>query len=276
MVICSLSCNSALSVLLTLGVSLYGTILAPQLVMGPGCNAFEGIASSAYRDFTWEKEPKRSVKAAMLRVTVKARSMVCEAMVNGLIWLLETLYRVAKIAFRALKIPIRWATNSMNHWCSSENQSLTNPRSFPDLGVGTPAAKTTVEAPRCEISGGLKTEDKEVCRNDIELAKEQVAQEQAMIDKGIAKGSDASDLGATDCWAGIDISSMRSIGGSEEVEVDVALMMAEDDDNQISADGSVGGGAISPAPHSTTLRKRKTALDTMDDPLMFMCLHQKT
>ena len=47
----SLSLNRAFSALLTLMVLLHGTLLAPQLVMGPECNAFEGIASSAHRDF---------------------------------------------------------------------------------------------------------------------------------------------------------------------------------------------------------------------------------
>ena len=92
-------------------------------------------------------------------------------------------------------------------------------RSFPDLGVGTPAARTTVEASRCELSGGLKTEKKEPCRNEFLQEIDMSAQERARIVKGIANGSDASDLGATDCWACIDISSMRSIGGSKEVEV---------------------------------------------------------
>ena len=64
----SLSLNSALSVLLTLMVFLHGTLLAPQLVMGPECNAFEGIASSAHRDFTWEKDHRWSVKAVTKQV----------------------------------------------------------------------------------------------------------------------------------------------------------------------------------------------------------------
>ena len=220
MVICSLSCNSALSVLLTLGVSLYGTILAPQLVMGPGCNAFEGIASSAYRDFTWEKEPKRSVKAAMLRVTVKARSMVCEAMVNGLIWLLETLYRVAKIAFRALKIPIRWATNSMNHWCSSENQSLTNPRSFPDLGVGTPASDQVVGAAGCERNTGLEAEEIKTCKNKIPADATMSAPLRVPIGDETAKQPGRSGLGNTDCWATIDIENTESVDGSLRQKID--------------------------------------------------------
>ena len=215
--------------------------------MGPECNAFEGIASSGFRAFCVERKPKRSVQAAMIKHAAEARRELLRGALNGSIWVLGAPVRLTKSALRVLTSPIRLVVNEAIAQITRRDTGSNDARSFPDLGVGTPAAKTTVEAPRCEISGGLKTEDKEVCRNDIELAKEQVAQEQAIIDKGIANGSDASDLGATDCWAGIDISSMRSIGGSKEVEVDVALMMAEDDDSQISADESVGGGADLPS-----------------------------
>ena len=116
-------------------------------------------------------------------------------------------------------------------------------RSSPDLGIETPEIETTEEASRCELGGGLKTEKNEPCRNELLQVQDLYAQERARTEKKTANGSDASGPGANDRSTGIEISSMRSIGGSKEVNVDVALMMAEEDYSQSSADGSVGGGA---------------------------------
>ena len=62
------SLNISFSALITLMVLLHGTLLAPQLVMAPECNAFEGNASSAHRDFTLGKDHRWSAKAVTKQV----------------------------------------------------------------------------------------------------------------------------------------------------------------------------------------------------------------
>ena len=89
----------------------------------------------------------------------------------------------------------------------------------------------------------MKTEKNEACRNVLLQVQDLDAQELARINKETTNGSYASDPGTNDCRVGIEISSMRSIGGSNEENVDVALMMAEDD-NQSSAEGGVGMEAV--------------------------------
>jgi hypothetical protein len=215
--------------LLALCVFSHGTLLAPQVVMGPEGNAFEGIASSGFRAFCVERKPKRSVMASMIKHSAEMRRELLRGALNGSIWALGAPVRLTKSALRVLTSPIRLVANEVIAQITRRDTGSNDARSFPDLGVGTPATETIVEASRCELSGGLKTEKNEPCRNELLQEQDLCAPKRARIDKGIANGSDASDPGANDCWAGIDISSMRSIGGSKEVEVDVALMMAEED-----------------------------------------------
>ena len=92
----------------------------------------------------------------------------------------------------------------------------------------------------------MKTEKNEACRNVLLQVQDLDAQELARINKETTNGSYASDPGTNDCRVGIEISSMRSIGGSNEENFEVALMVAEDD-NQSSADGSAG---MEPDPSS--------------------------
>ena len=98
----SLSLNKALSALLTLIVLLHGTLLAPQLVMGPECNAFEGIASSSHRDFTWGKDHRWSAKAVTKQVMADGGKLMFRGIMNGVLWPCMTPFIVAEIAFRAL------------------------------------------------------------------------------------------------------------------------------------------------------------------------------
>ena len=74
-----------------------------------------------------------------------AVTMMFKATINGLMWLCMTPFIVAKMAFGALMIPIRWVVNSMNHWYSSEDQCLRRPISFTDHGVGTPVPDQVVD-----------------------------------------------------------------------------------------------------------------------------------
>ena len=156
-----------LGVLLTLNVFLYGTILAPQQVMGPECNAFEGIASSGFRAISTEKQPKRSVQAAMLQTAVEVKRRALVAALDGLIWLLGAPWRPTKSAIRVLTAPIRLVARITFTRLEREDTGSQEIRSFPDLGVGTLATETTVEALGCELGGGLKADKIETYRNSL-------------------------------------------------------------------------------------------------------------
>ena len=144
-----------LRVLLTLNVFLHGTILAPQVVMGPECNAFEGIASSGFRAISMEKQPKRSVQAAMLRTAVEVKRRTLMAALDGLIWLLGAPWRLTKSTIRVLTAPIRLVARTMFTRLKREDTDSRETRSFPDFGVWAPATETTVEASGSELDGGL-------------------------------------------------------------------------------------------------------------------------
>ena len=237
----SLSLNRAFSALLTLMVLLHGTLLAPQLVMGPECNAFEGIASSAHRDFTWEKDHRWSAKAVTKQVMADGGKLMFRGIMNGVLWLCMTPFIVAKIAFRALKIPIGWVSNSMNHWCSSEDKCLRGPMVFSDHGVGTPAPDQAVEAAGCKRNAGIKTDELKGCREELSADVANSAQEAVPIEGEIAREAGESNLGNIDCWAAIDTANMKSLDGSLRQMLDTALMMAEVDDGASSSNGSQGG-----------------------------------
>ena len=93
--------------LLALCVFSHGTLLAPQVVMGPEDNAFEGIASSGFRVFCVEKKPKRSVMASMIKHSAEMRRELLRGALNGSIWALGAPVRLTKSALRVLTSPIR-------------------------------------------------------------------------------------------------------------------------------------------------------------------------
>ena len=183
----SLSLNRAFSALPTLMALLHGTLLAPQLVAGPECNAFEGIASSAHRGFTWEKDHRWSVKAVTKQVMADGGKPMFRFVMNGVLWLCTTPFIVAKMAFRALKIPIGWVSNSINHWCSSENKCLRGTMAFSDHGVETPTPDQAVEAAGCKRNAGSKTDEFKECREELSADVANSAQEAVPIEGEIAR-----------------------------------------------------------------------------------------
>ena len=221
-------------------VLLHGTLLAPQLVMGPGCNAFEGIASSARRDFTWEKDHRWSVKVVARHVMADGEKAMFRGIMNGVLWLCMTPFIVAKIAFRALKIPIGWVSNSMNHWCSGEDKCLRGSMVFSDRGVGATAPDQAVEAAGCKRNAGIKTDELKGCREELSAGVANSAQEAVPIEGEIAREAGEPNLGNIDCWAAIYTANVKSLDGSLRQMLDTALMMAEVDDGASSNDGSQG------------------------------------
>ena len=237
-----------LTVLLTLCVFLHGTLLAPQLVMGPECNAFEGIASSGFREFSWEKEPTKKAQAALKRVAAKARSMMLTTMFYGLIWLPMAPFKVAKIALTMLMMPLKMVWKTMRREGSVKNNSSTGTRSSPDLGAGTPATGPVEEAAEYEPMDVLKTENCNDCRNAIKEKMKDSGPERLATEEKTAKQPGASGLGVNDCWAGIDTENMRVIDGSLKQELDSAFMVAEVEDDEIDLDGSQGEESGPPDP----------------------------
>jgi hypothetical protein len=151
-----------------------------------------------------------------------------------------TPFIVAKIAFRALKIPIGWVSNSMNHWCSSEDKCLRGPMVFSDLGIGTPAPDQAVGVAGCKRNAGIKTDEFKECREELSADVANSAQEAVPIEGGIAREAGESNIGNIDCWAAIGTANMKSLDGSLRQMLDTALMMAEVDDGASSNDGSRG------------------------------------
>ena len=134
--LCNRAYNNPLA-LLALCVFTHGTLLAPQVVMGPECNAFEGIASSGFRAFCVERKPKRSVQAAMIKHAAEARRELLRGALNGSIWVLGAPVRLTKSALRVLTSPIRLVVNEAIAQITRRDTGSNDARSFPDLGVGT-------------------------------------------------------------------------------------------------------------------------------------------
>ena len=232
-------------VMLTACVFLYGIHLTDQLVMGPVQQDFEGIASSFQQPSPQEKKPTRKVLEAMQQAAAKWRTWWILGALGGALWAPRTAYRSVEGLGNVMMKPIRWYLQPSENVELRVHTGPQGPVRFTDLGVGTPATETKVEAPGGEPSGGLEAEMTDKVQQDL-LQKTQIAIAKAIDDKTNNKYPTDTQPMHNDCWEGIDTTSMRTRDGPAEHDLDVALMVADSSDAE-SADGSIGIGPDLPS-----------------------------
>ena len=213
--------------------------------MGPVQQDFEGIASSFQPPTPQEKKPKRKVLAAMQQTAAKWRTWWILGALDGALWAPRTAYRCVEGLGNVMMKPIRWYQQPSENVELRVHTGPQGPVRFTDLGVGTPTTETKVEAPGGEPSGGLEAEMTDKVQQDL-LQKTQIAIAKAIDNKTNNKYPTDTKPMHNDCWEGIDTTSMRTLDGPVEHDLDVALMVADPSDAE-SADGSIGIGPDLPS-----------------------------